>query len=50
MCLPVTGEKRERSESNDSDQSDEDRLPQKQEMFKKHKSFKPTPSYDISIG
>ena len=49
LCLLVTGEKRQRSESNDSDQSDEDHLPQKQEVSKKHKSFESTP-YDISIG
>ena len=45
----VTGEKRQRSESNDSDQPDEDCLPQKQEVFKKHKSFELTPSA-IYIG
>ena len=50
LCLPVTGENRKkRSESNDSDQSDEDHLPLKQEVTKKHKSFKPAPSYDKSI-
>ena len=49
LYLLVIGEKRQRSESNDSDQSDEDHLPQKQEVSKKHKSFEPTP-YDISIG
>ena len=49
MYLLVTGEKRQRSESNDSDQSDEDHLPQKQEVSKKHKSFEPSPC-DISIG
>ena len=49
LYLLVTGEKRQRSESNDSDQSDEDCLPQTQEMSKKHKSFESTP-YDISIG
>ena len=33
LCLPVTGENRKkRSESNDSDQSDEDHQPQKQEV------------------
>ena len=42
--MSVVGEKRQRSESNDSDQSDEDHLPQKQKVSKKHKS------YDISIG
>ena len=47
--LLVTGEKRQRSESNDSNQSYEDHLPQKQELSKKHKSFESTP-YDISIG
>ena len=50
MYLLVTGEKRQRSESNDSDQSDEDHLPQKQRVSKKHKSFELPPSYDISIG
>ena len=49
LCLLVTGEKRQRSESNDSDQSDEDHLPQKQKVSKKPKSFESTP-YDISIG
>ena len=44
LYLFVIGEKRQRSESNDSDQSDEDHLPQKQKVSKKHKS------YDISIG
>ena len=48
--LTVTGEKRQRSESNNSDQSDEDHLSQKQEVSKKHKSFESVPSYDISIG
>lgn len=42
--------KRGKSMSNDSNQSDEDHLPLKQEVSKKHKSFLPTPSYDISIG
>ena len=49
LYLLVTGEKRQRSEINDSDQSDEDCLPQKQKVSKKHKSFEPAP-YDISIG
>ena len=49
LYLLVTGEKRQRSESNDSDQSDEDHLPQKQKVSKKHKSFESTPC-DISIG
>ena len=44
LYLTVTGEKRQRSESNDPDQSNEDHLPPKQEVSKKHKS------YDISIG
>ena len=48
LYLLVTGEKRQRSESNHSDQSD-DHLPQKQKVSKKHKSFESTP-YDISIG
>ena len=42
--------KRGKSMSNDSNQSDEDHLPLKQEMSKKHRSFKPAPSYNISIG
>ena len=42
--MSVIGEKRQRSESNDSNQCDEDHLPQKQKVSKKHKS------YDISIG
>ena len=44
LYLLVIGENRQRSESNDSDQSDKDHLPQKQKVSKKHKS------YDISIG
>ena len=48
--MSVIGEKRQRSESNDSDQSDEDLLPQKQKVSKKRKSFESVPSYDISIG
>ena len=47
--LLVTGEKKQRSESNDSDKSDEEDLPKKQEVSKKHKSFE-SGSYDISIG
>ena len=46
LYLLVIGEKRQRSERNDSDQSNEDHLPRKQTVSKKHKS----PSYDISIG
>ena len=46
--LTVTGKRRQRSESSDSDQSDEDCLPQKEEVSKKHKSFESS-SYDISI-
>ena len=49
LYLLVTGEKRQRSESNHSDQSDEDHLPQKQKVSKKHKLFEYSP-YDISIG
>ena len=49
LYLLVTGEKRQRSESNDSGQSDEDRLPQQRGVSKNHKSYKPA-SYDISIG
>ena len=49
MYLLVTEEKRQRSENNDSDQSDEDHLPQKLGVSKKHKSYE-SPSYDISIG
>ena len=47
--LTATGKKRRRSESNNSDQSDEDCLPQKQEVSKKYKSFESS-SYDVSIG
>ena len=47
--LTVTGKRRQRSESSDSDQSDEDHLLQKQKVFKKHKLFESS-SYDISIG
>ena len=49
-CIYYLEEKRQRSESNDSDQSNVDHLPQKQEVSKKHKSFESVPSYDISIG
>ena len=42
--------KRGKSMSNDSNQSDKDHLPLKQEMSKKYRSFKLAPSYDISIG
>ena len=49
LDLYVTGEKRQRSESNDSNQSDEDLLPQKLKVSKERKSFESS-SYDISIG
>ena len=49
LGLLVKGEKRQRSESNDSNQSDEDLLPQKQKVSKERKTFESS-SYDISIG
>ena len=39
---------KQRSKTNNLDQSDKDHLPQKQEVSKKHKSFQSAP-FDISI-